>query len=289
MTTLFLGHQMFNKPSELRATDVWANYWPDTFFSAYRPLGEVYDKMGIAGQATNIESLLTEAEKTGVEKIIISATDVPNAPCTNKDVADAISNYKDILIGCASLNPSNEVGANVSELHRCVEVDDFRALKVLPFLHGLPPNHARYLPLYETCVDLGIPLLVLTGHQALLVPSDIGRPTYIDDIALRYPELTIVAGPGGWPWTDELIALAWKHSNLFIHTVIAPPAMREQYLPSQLLHYITSLGIGKVMWGTGAPFMNYVAPLEALDAIAIDPDARRAFLWDTAARVWGWD
>jgi len=280
---------MSERTCELRATDVWANYWPDIFFTAYRPLGEVYDKMGISGHATNIGALLAEAENTGVEKIIISATDVPNAPSTNKDVADAISNHKDVLIGCASLNPSNGAETNVRELKRCVEVDDFRALKVLPFLHGLPPNHAGYLPLYETCVDLGIPLLVLTGHQALLVPSDIGRPSHIDDIALRYPELTIVAGPGGWPWTDELIALASKHSNLFIHTVIAPPAMRDQYLPSQLLHYINTLGIGKVMWGTGAPFMSYVSPLETLESIAIDPAARRAFLWDTAARIWGWD
>jgi len=37
-------------------------------------------------------------------------------------------------------------------------------------------------------------------------------------VALTFPELTIVAGHIGHPWTDEMIGLAWKHERVFIDT-----------------------------------------------------------------------
>jgi hypothetical protein len=46
------------------------------------------------------------------------------------------------------------------------------------------------------------------------MPSEPGRPIpYLDEIALTFPDLTIVAGHIGYPWTDEMIALAWKYDK----------------------------------------------------------------------------
>ncbi len=272
---------------KLRAVDVWANYWTEEFFAAYRPLGEVYDKMGMAGQASRLEKLVQEAPAAGVEKVIISATHVANAPSGNEEVARAIAPYANVLVGCASVDP--QLSSAVDDVKRAAEEFGFRALKVLPFLHELPPNDPRYLPIYEACVDLNLPVIFLTGHQATKVSSEIGRPAHIDDIALRYPELKMIAGPGGWPWGDELIALAWKHENVFIHSVIAPEPFRDQYLPSQLLHFLQTLGSNKLVWGTGYPFMTHAGPLEDAKALNVSSEARDAFLWGNAARIWGFE
>ena len=43
------------------------------------------------------------------------------------------------------------------------------------------------------------------------MPSEVGRPIYLDQVAIDFPELTIVAGHIGYPWTDEAIAVATKH------------------------------------------------------------------------------
>jgi predicted TIM-barrel fold metal-dependent hydrolase len=37
-------------------------------------------------------------------------------------------------------------------------------------------------------------------------------------VALDFPELTIVAGHIGYPWTQEMIAVATKHANVVIDT-----------------------------------------------------------------------
>jgi hypothetical protein len=272
---------------KLRAVDVWANYWTDAFFAAYRPLGEVYDKMGMTGQATHLEKLVEEAPAAGVDKVIISATAVEGDPAGNAEMAKAIAPYSQVLVGCASVDP--RMPAAVDEVKRAAQEYGFRALKVLPFLHELAPNDKRYFPIYDACVDLGLPVIFLTGHQATKVSSEIGRPAHIDDIALRYPELTMIAGPGGWPWADELIALAWKHENLIIHAPIAPQPFRDQYLPTQLIHYMKTLGPQKLVWGTGYPFMTHAQPIEDARALEISTEVRDAFLWGNAARIWDFD
>jgi predicted TIM-barrel fold metal-dependent hydrolase len=41
------------------------------------------------------------------------------------------------------------------------------------------------------------------------MPSETGRPVpYVDEVALTFPELRIVGGHIGHPWTDEMIGLA---------------------------------------------------------------------------------
>ena len=105
------------------------------------------------------------------------------------------------------------------ELRRCVEELGFVALRAIPWLWGWPPNDRRYYPLYVACVELGIPFCTQVGHTGPLRTSETGRPIpYIDDVALDFPELVIVGGHIGYPWTDEMLALARKHENVWIDT-----------------------------------------------------------------------
>jgi predicted TIM-barrel fold metal-dependent hydrolase len=107
----------------------------------------------------------------------------------------------------------------VRGLLRAVEELDFVAPRVVPWLWELPPTDRLYYPLYAACVDLGIPFCTQVGHTGPLRPSETGRPIpYIDQVALDFPELTIVCGHIGYPWTTEMIAVADKHANVCIDT-----------------------------------------------------------------------
>src|SRR5450755_3495789 len=60
-------------------------------------------------------------------------------------------------------------------------------------------------------VDLGVPFCTQVGHTGPLRPSETGRPIpYIDQVALDFPELVIVGGHVGYPWTEEMIAVCRK-------------------------------------------------------------------------------
>ncbi|GIR86395.1 MAG: hypothetical protein CM15mP85_30190 [Rhodobacterales bacterium] len=69
--------------------------------------------------------------------------------------------------------------------------------KILAISIWITPNHASYFPLYAECVELNIPVLILTGHTAVNLSNETGRPSSLDDIALHFPELIIIAGHAG--------------------------------------------------------------------------------------------
>ena len=107
----------------------------------------------------------------------------------------------------------------VRELRRCVDELGFIGLRVIPWLWEAPPTDRRYYPLYAACVELGVPFCTQVGHTGPLRPSETGRPIpYIDQVALDFPELVIVCGHIGYPWTEEMVAVARKHENVYIDT-----------------------------------------------------------------------
>lgn len=170
----------------------------------------------------------------------------------------------------------------VRELRRAVRELGFVALRVVPWLWGLPPNDRRYYPLFAECVGLGVPFCTQVGHTGPLRTSETGRPIpYLDDVALDFPELTIVAGHIGYPWTEEMIALARKYPNVYIDT----SAYTVKRYPLELIRYLAADGRHKVLFGTNYPMITAAKALQDLDRIGLDGEARELFLAGNASRV----
>ena len=264
--------------------DVWANWWPAAFFQHETRLAALYRRLNLEVRTKLTESdIVDEAAAAGVSRVVISATASPGSPVSNDAVAGVVASEPDLFVGCASVDPRDGMGA-VRDLRRAVRELGFRGLKLLPFLYDAAPNSAIYYPLYAACIELGIPVLILTGHTAVARPNEPGRPGHLDDVALHFPELTIVAGHAGHPWTAELISLSWKHENLYIDT----SGHRPKYFPPELTRYLNSYGSQKVLFGTGYPLMDFAGPLGEVDGLGLKPAAKTAFLGGNAARIWGW-
>lgn len=272
------------KVASVRVADVWANHWMPDFFEAYPPMKELYERVGIADRSRlSGRALSSEAAAAGIERVLVSGSALDDAAATNRAVADLCAKDPGRLVPCASVDPRGGMSA-VRELRRCVNDDGFVALKLMPFFFDLPPNDRAYYPLYAACVELEIPVLLLTGHTAVLAPNETGRPQHLDDVALFFPELTIVAGHAGYPWTDELIGLAWKHERLFIDT----SGHRPKHFPPQLVKFMSTYGKEKVLFGTGWPMLDPAVLLNDVAGLGLGDEATDRFLWSNAASIWGW-
>jgi uncharacterized protein len=181
----------------------------------------------------------------------------------------------------AAVNLERPVEA-VRELERAVSDLAFKALRVVPWLWNRPPNDKFYFPLYVKCIELDIPFCTQVGHTGPLMPSEPGRPIpYLDEVALTLPELTIMAGHIGHPWTDEMIGLVWKHERVFIDT----SAYLPRYYPAQLVQYIKTYGQDKVLFGTNFPHLSFVSCAEQAYALELPDQARAKFFHANARRV----
>lgn len=219
-----------------------------------------------------------------IDRALVSAWWGPTGPLLSNDhVAALVAEHPERFVGIASVDLLRPMDG-VRELRRAVKRLGLRGLRILPWLYGLPPNDRRYYPLYAECVELGIPFCLQVGHTGPLGPSEPGRPIpYLDEVALDFPELTIVGGHIGYPWTVEMIALATKYPNVHIDT----SAYKASRYPRELVEYLRGHGKKKVLFGSNFPMISPAECLEGLDALALPDDARALFLGGNAARVFG--
>ena len=127
-----------------------------------------------------------------------------------------------------------------------------------------------------------MPFCTQVGHTGPLLPSEFGRPIpYIDQVAIDFPELVVVGGHIGYPWTEEMIAVATKHPNVYIDT----SAYTIRRYPPALVDYLRGHGRDKVLFGTNWPMVPPVKALEGLDELTLGADVEARFLAGTAQRV----
>jgi uncharacterized protein len=243
------------------------------------------EKSGAAdllGHSIGPDELVELMDAAGVEMALLAAWHRPGGwVVSNDDVAEFTSAHPDRFRGLAAVDLADPVGA-VRELRRAVGELGFVGLRMIPLLWELPPDHRLYYPLYVACVELGVPFCTQVGHTGPLKPSETGRPVpYLDRVALDFPELVIVGGHIGHPWTDEMIGVAWKHDNVFIDT----SAYLPRYYPPQLVHYLRTYGQGKVLFGTNWPMLSYDRAVKQALELDLPDQARAEFLGAAARRV----
>lgn len=242
------------------------------------------------GQATPTEELpvsltIQQMDAGGVDKMLISAWQAPGRDLiSNEEVARFLSEAPERLVGVGSVDISRPMAA-VAEIRRCVRDYGFKAIRVLPWLCEAPPVDRRFYPVYVACAEEGVPFCTQIGHTGPLMPSEVGRPIYLDQVALDFPELVIVGGHIGYPWTEEAVAVATKHPNVYIDT----SAYTVTRYPPELLRFMRGHGKHKVLFGTNYPMINPAKALEGLDAIELAAETRELFLWQNAQRVFRLD
>ena len=249
----------------------------DMFDSLRRWTGKVIPEDEIPVSAT--VELMDEA---GVERGLICAWyDATGPLISNDEVAGFVKEAPDRFIGVASVDLRDPIAA-IRELRRAVNDLGFKALRIVPWLWGLPPHHRLYYPLYAECVELGVPFLTQVGHTGPLRSSETGRPIpYLDDVALEFPGLTIVGGHIGYPWTNEMIALATKYPNVFIDTSAYTP---KRY-PPELVQYMRGHGRTKVLFGTNYPMVTPAQALNGVAELGLDDEGTELFLGGNATKV----
>ena len=193
-------------------------------------------------------------DEAGVSHICLSAWSRPGQMIfSNAEVAEYTRAFPDRIFGLAAVDLHDPLSA-VKELEHYVKVVGFVGLRVVPWLWNLPPNNAHYWPLYVKCIELDIPFLTQVGHTGPLCPSEVGRPIpYVDEIALKFPDLKIIMGHIGYPWAAETVALAWKHKNVYIDTSAHSP----KYYAPEVIKFANTTGRTKVMFGTNFPQLEW--------------------------------
>ena len=281
-------------PVDVRAIDAVVNIWtPEAL--AHRPdwkdgffAGKVKSRSPMPGMT--LDAMLERMADAGIERgfLVAARSGRQGLPGSYhmpyEVVARACAAYPGRFYGLAGIDPTQGM-SGVRALEDAVRNLGFIGAHAYPHWFELPPDHARWYPFYAKCCELGVPLMTQVGQSLIYSPEQplrsVGRPITLDAVACDFPDLKLVGIHVGIPWADEMIAMAWKHENVFI----GADAHSPKYWPPSFVQYLNSYGRHKVLFGTDFPVLDFGRTMEEIGGLSLKPEVRRLFLRDNALRV----
>lgn len=242
---------------------------------------------------TSVDKFVKELDNMGVEKAVIFNLDEETPSgilgLPNDYYADIVNQYPNKFIGFAGIDPLKGMNA-VREIRRAYELG-LRGVAVRPFMFKIAPNHAKMYPIYSTCVELDIPIWFHLSINYSTNSMEYERPIYLDVIAQDFPELKIIAGHGGWPWVNEIVAVAWRNPNIYIDIASYLP----KYLGMEgtgwepLIHYGNSVLQDRILFGSTWLFMGLSIKqlAEGVYKLPLKEEVKHKWLYHNAAKLLG--
>lgn len=275
-----------------RILDIVVNLWTPDLTSAYTPkLNAFWKAIKILGETSDgipLEEEIRRMDAAGIEKGLMIAT---TGGAIGSDIffekpvariARVIDEHPRRFKGIVGVNPSTIVPW-LRKIDEAVRERGFVGAHLYPHWFGEPPDHRIYYPFYAKCAELGVPIQIQVGHSAQRFLPTVAHPVTLDRVAIDFPELKIIGIHIGYPWTEEMISVCWKHENVFIGTDAHAP----RYWEPSLVRFINSRGQDKVMFGTDWPVIGFERSIEEIGALDLREIPKRKLLWDNAIRVYG--
>ncbi len=150
----------------------------------------------------------------------------------------------------------------------------FRGIKLRPTGQRFTIDDYYFLgPLYEICSDLALPITIHTGEDVA------NTPLQCHDIAVRYPQLTVVVAHAGWrTLTEQAIEAARRCPNIILDETSGHSL--------QLRRAVEELGPSRIVMGSDSPYMDVRVEIVKVRTAVEDHDAQRAILGENAMKVW---
>jgi uncharacterized protein len=277
----------------IKAIDVWANPFTPELIKQLVDDAEIgavikWWHMEERYKGFTAEQMVKMMDENNMDKVLIPSVQmysymrkVPILDYSTKDIFDLCQKAPKRFYGLYGVNPFKKM-QGVRELEIAVKEYGFKGAHIHCYGYGVNIDAADYYPYYAKCVELGVPVQMQIGHSAESMPSDCGRPIRLDNLALYFPELTIIAGHTGWPWAEELVALSWKHNNIYIGTSAHAP----KYWDKKTVEFANTRGIGKVMWSTDFPVVLHSEGRKQIEELGLKENAKAQLLREVAMKVY---
>ena len=265
--------------------------WIDCQGPYVRALAEYWDREWKAKEEDDVIAEFTEA---GVEAVLVALdleTTIDTPPCSNEYVAGMWKRHPDRVIQAwGAVDPfKGEVARR--EAKEAIEVHGMLGFHFHPIMGHFAVNDREHYPLFEVINELKAPVMIDVGTTGMGagIPGGMGakirhaHPAAIDELAADFPDLTIIAAHPGWPWVDEMTAVALHKGNVFWEMSGWAP----KHFPPQLKIDMRARLQDKIMFGSDYPSLPYERIFREWDELGYKPEVMEKIYHGNAERVLG--
>lgn len=240
------------------------------------------------------DQVVKEFADAGVEAVLVALdleTTIGTPPCSNDFVAAMQKRHPERIIrSWAAVDPFKG-GAAITEARRAILDLGMMGFHFHPIIGHFAVNDRQFYPLFETINSLHAPVMIDVGTTGMGagMPGGMGakirhaHPLAIDDLAADFPNMTIIAAHPGWPWVDEMTAVALHKGNVFWELSGWAP----KYFPPQLKTDIRTRLKDKIMFGSDYPSIPYPRLLREWAELGLPDEARENIFHRNAERILG--
>ena len=238
------------------------------------------------------DEVVSEFTAAGVEAVLVALdleTTIGTAPCSNEFVAAMRDRHPDRIIQAwAAVDPlKGEIA--IRDAKRAIDEFGMLGFHFHPIMGHFAVNDRRLYPLFETINALRVPVMIDVGTTGMGagMPGGMGaklrhaHPSALDELAADFPGLTIIAAHPGWPWVEEMTAVALHKGNVFWELSGWAP----KHFPAQLKVDIRARLKDKVMFGSDYPSLPYARIFDEWKALGYSDAVMEAIFSANAVRV----
>ncbi len=240
------------------------------------------------------DEVVAEMRERGIEAVLVafdieSVTGAP--PCSNAYVAQLRDRHPDAFVQAwGAVDPLKGQQA-IHDAEAAVKDHGVLGFHFHPIMGHFSVDDRALYPLWETISGLGVPVMIDVGTTGMGagMPGGMGarirhaHPLAVDELAASFPDLTIVAAHPGWPWIDEMTAVALHKGNVFWEMSGWAP----KYFPPQLRTDIRGRLRDKIMFGSDHPSMPYERIFREWDELGFSDEVMHGVFHGNAERVLG--
>jgi uncharacterized protein len=231
--------------------------------------------------ADPVETCLQEMDHCGV------AVGMVGNPDADPVRARALREHPDRFFAGLEIDPNDITGA-VRKIRAAKDDWDIKAVTTFPAGCNpqVPVSDRRYYPIYQTCIDLDVPICVNAGIPGPRVPAECQDVMHFDQVCYDFPELRIVMRHGAEPWEALAVKLMLKWPGLYY----MPSAFAPKYYPKAIIDFANSRGGDKVMYAGYYPMgLSLRRIFDELPGVPLKDEVWPKFLRENANRVFKLD
>ena len=194
----------------------------DAFWQPYEDAAGKYFKAGKRPTIAETIAYYRERKIGLVMFTVDSEFEIGNRRIPNEEVAEAAAANADMMMAFASIDPhKGKMGAR--EARTLIEGGVVKGFKFHPTVQGFFPNDRMAYDLYEVIAGhkLAGDLSQRPFRHRLGMPGGGGmrlkysNPIHVDDVAVDFPDMTIIIAHPSWPWQDEALSVCRHKLNVF--------------------------------------------------------------------------
>jgi predicted TIM-barrel fold metal-dependent hydrolase len=242
------------------------------------------------GSQTIPKDLIASIKKAGIDKALVFAGEI--FQCSTEKLIAELTPFRDTLFPIGSTSPLS-AKPDFKDLEDFLASENILGFKFYNGYEYFYPFDEIVRPFLRLLEKYRLPTFFHSGDpysENKKAKLKYTHPLHLDDIAVDFPDLTIIIAHFGYPWIIDTAEVSYKNDNVFVDCsgmFYGKPTIEDKDVFHKIFYQFLEYGgeIDKLLFGTDWPFSDQESYVEIIGGLPITSQDKKKILYENALRI----